>query len=293
MPCPELVPGGGVPDVVIADGHVPADLPGSGNPGKQVQVLPGQVLLDVKGTARFLVRDGREVFIDRYPAASDDAIRLFLLGSVFGTLMHQRGMLVLHGSTVQVEGGCICFLGHSGVGKSTLALEISSRGYPSLGDDVCAISIGEDGLPYAAPSYPQAKLWSHSLGYFGLNATKLRRVRPALDKHAVPLTGSTSDRPLPVKALYILSLANPHVQELEVRPLVGPVKMRALRDHTYRGPFLLALGLASHHFAQIARLVARVPVTRLVRPRFEVPVKPIADVVEVHLASQGIKRRSS
>src|SRR5262249_52822678 len=65
MPCPELVPGSGVPDVVIADGHVPADLPGSGTPGKQVQVLPGQVLLDVKGTARFLVRDGREVFIDR------------------------------------------------------------------------------------------------------------------------------------------------------------------------------------------------------------------------------------
>jgi len=85
-------------------------------------------------------------------------VRLFLLGSAIGALMHQRGLLVLHGSTVKVGDECVVFLGSSGVGKSTLATQLRHRGYACLGDDVCAISIGEDGVPYAAPAYPPASL---------------------------------------------------------------------------------------------------------------------------------------
>ena len=283
--CPELFDAAGRPDVTVKYGAVSTEYATPIHAGGlRSKATPGKLTLEVDQIARFLVRDGTDIVIDRHGDANDDDVRLFLLGSSFGALLHQRGVLVLHGSTIRVGDGCVVFLGRRGAGKSTLAAALARRGYVRLGDDVCAISIGEDGVPYAAPAYPQAKLWLDSLEHLGLDATTLRRVRPTREKRAVPFEGDPSQNPLPVKGLYVLSPSKDRT-DIAIGPIRGPIKIRALRDYTYRLQFLKGFDLARHHFAQITHVASRLPMIRVMRPAHGALMEQVAMAVERDLRS--------
>ncbi len=58
----------------------------------------------------------------------DDDVRLFLLGSVMGAVLHYRGVTPLHGNGFVHEGGAVLVLGNMGVGKSTLAAALVKKG---------------------------------------------------------------------------------------------------------------------------------------------------------------------
>jgi len=259
-------------------------LPGRKRNGVCYQALPGQFLLEVNGVARYLVRGGHEIVIERHAEANDDDVRLFLLGSGFGALMHQRGILAMHGSTVQVDDGCVVFLGKSGMGKSTLATGLARRGYGCLGDDVCAVSIGEDGVPYAAPAYPQAKLWIDSLQHLGIDPAGLRRIRPSLEKRALPLETFSSAARVPVKRLYVLSRPT-NEPSFSIKEMTGPPRIRVLRDYTYRVEYLQGLNVSLRHFKQIVNLASRLSMKRVFCRRGEFAVEKLASVVEADFLS--------
>jgi hypothetical protein len=281
---PELLPGAGAPDVTVVYGAVPRDLPGAKRNGVCYQAIPGQLLHEVDRIARYLVRGGNEIVIERHAEATDDDVRLFLLGPAFAALMHQRGILTLHGSTIKVDDGCVVFLGKCGMGKSTLAIELVRRGYTCLGDDICAISIGEDGVPYAVPAFPQAKLWPTSLEQFGIDPKGLRCIRPSREKRCLPLERFADEDRVPVKRLYVLSHANKE-PELSVKPMTGPPRIRVLRDNTYRVEFLPGLNQAPHHFHQIVYLASRLPLKRVFRQRSGFEVNKLAHAVEADFLS--------
>jgi hypothetical protein len=69
--------------------------------------------LDVPEAGRFLIRAGGEILIDPDPAAGGHDIRVYLLGTCLGVLLHQRGFLVLHASGVAAKGGAVLFAGLS------------------------------------------------------------------------------------------------------------------------------------------------------------------------------------
>jgi hypothetical protein len=54
--------------------------------------------------ARFLLKDGSEIVVEPEPEASVADIPSFILGTVFGILLHQREQIVLHASAVRVNG---------------------------------------------------------------------------------------------------------------------------------------------------------------------------------------------
>src|SRR5581483_11578484 len=131
--CPELLPGTGDVDATVAYGSVPEPVEKPRNPEMWHDGKPGQLICHVAGVARVLVRNGNEIIIDRAPNSTDEDIRLFLLGSALGAMLHQRGVVVLHGSIIKITNdSCILFVGHSGMGKSTLAAVLNRRGYPWL-----------------------------------------------------------------------------------------------------------------------------------------------------------------
>jgi len=140
---------------------------------------------------RFLVRlaqladfqiSGNEIRYEPCSGASDESVGDGLLGLVFGLWLELREVTVLHGCAVQVDGQAIAFLGGSGVGKSTLLLEMVSRGHKLVADDQVVItSRGRDLV--VAPTTPWIKALPDSFVRVGMEPAKLPHVLPAAKKH--------------------------------------------------------------------------------------------------------------
>jgi hypothetical protein len=128
---PGLIAGaqGPAPEVTIRRGPVPDSLPGARASGPTWQIAGKQFLMRIPDIARFLLNDGREIVVAPESEASAADIPIFILGTVFGILLHQREQIVLHASAVRVNGKAVLFAGSSGAGKSTLAAALAQRGY--------------------------------------------------------------------------------------------------------------------------------------------------------------------
>lgn len=265
---PELLalngaPSGGV-DVQICCGSVPAALDNPVARGVFYQAQPGQFLLNLNNIARYFVVDGRTITIERAPAGQDDDLRVFLLGSVFAALLHQREMLVLHGSAIETSAGAVVFVGPSGAGKSTLAAAFARRGYPVLCDDVCAIKLDEQGVPMVYPAFPQLKLWADMLEQLEHEPGGLRRVRAQLEKFALPLAARFRSTPLPLAAVYGLGVHNR--DHLQCEQLEQMKKFQLISNNTYRQHFLNGLGMRKTHFQQVAAVAKQTRIAQVIRP---------------------------
>lgn len=257
IPLPELTVAAEASDtrpvVDIRLGPTPQTLPNAPPPEYGLQVAGDEVLFETPGTARFLVRAGREIIVDILPGGSDRTMRLFLLGSALGILCHQRGLLPLHANAIVADGQAVAFAGHSGAGKSTLAAHFQRAGYEVLCDDVCMIGFDADGRPFAWPGLPRLKLWGEAAAAFGHHRENLDPVMDGLDKYQVPLAGAGAARPIPFHRLYVLSKAEG--AEGGVHRLRGQQAMAALMAQTYRVQYLGPMRLKGRHFQQCAALL--------------------------------------
>ena len=140
------------------------------------------------------------------PEASDDDIRVFLLGSVLGFLLHQRQIFPLHASAIRTEHGAVLFTGHSGAGKSTTLGAMVQRGYAMLADDVSGIVLDDKDRPHVLPAFPSSRLWAESAAKLNLSTKEVSRVRAALDKYVFPVEHFCQET-LPLLGVYVLTQA--------------------------------------------------------------------------------------
>lgn len=278
---PELISGVAPFDVQVSFGPVPEQLSGAALRGVWYQVLPDQFLLDVPGSGRYLVRDGNSITIEPAPGATDAQLRLYLLGSAFGALLHQRGALPIHGSSIETPRGAVIFTGPSGRGKSTLAWEFHRRGYRHLSDDVSVVGFDENGKPRVYPAYPQLSLWADVFDKQGQSHDALQTVHPDLQKFALPTRAHFDPTPAPLHAVYILQTTN--TETFEIQPIKGLEKLQILIANTYRPRFVAGMGKRTAHF-QLATTAGQFILTRRVtRPVEPFQLKQLADLVEKDL----------
>ncbi|MDX8394562.1 MAG: hypothetical protein R8K21_08285, partial [Mariprofundales bacterium] len=93
------------------------------------QCAKDNLWLNVPDIARFLISNGNSITVESAKNSDPQSIRLFLLGSCLGAILHQRGMLILHANAIRFDDGCVLFAGTSGQGKSTLAAAFHHRGH--------------------------------------------------------------------------------------------------------------------------------------------------------------------
>jgi hypothetical protein len=290
LPLPEIIPDDseGDPDAQIVYGSVPADLPNASFVRARFQAAPGAFLLRIEGVARYLVTDGRRIVVEPDAHAYEEDVRLFLLGSAFAALLHQRHDLVLHGSAIEVGGCCVAFLGASGSGKSTLALAFRERGYPILTDDLSVVRAGGDGRLEIQPGYPQAKLWLDSLASVNISGQDLRRIRRSMEKRALPLNASFFRSALPVGRIYVLRPGDS--DEIRIEPVGGSHRFAVLRTHTYRFRYLEGSGSKAEHFQSALQLAQQVHISVVGRPRQPFRLAELADRLEADFASPPVAR---
>jgi hypothetical protein len=268
---------GSPPDLVVRCGSVPSELEDVQQRGAVYQIAHGQFLLDIERVARYLVSGGCEILLERYSQADDKDVRLFLLGSAMGALLHQRGVWPLHGSAVAHEHGAAIFLGASGSGKSTLAGAFQQRGLRVLSDDICAITANPSGRMQVSAAYPRISLWPDSVEKLGGDAQHLQQTHTFQEKYDFPLQ-DFSGNPAAVIAIY--SLYTDDQPGIRLTPLTGFDKVRELTANTYRLHFLTGMQLEQQHFLQAQALAQQARVVRVARPRQPFLLEELADLIE-------------
>jgi hypothetical protein len=278
IPCPELLSQPGEPEVFIHYGAVPDAL-------DEVQAQTGwyqqnseAVLLKIDSIANYLILKGNKIIIDKAMGSHDDEVRLFLFGSAFGALLHQRGLLPVHGSAVEVNGGAMVFVGLRGFGKSSLAGAFQQRGYRIIADDVCVLSPAKEAAPSVYSGFPRLKLWPDTLEKLGKNPQGLRKIIPAVDKRHLPLGKDFCARSRPLRRIYELTVTD--AKEFNLTPLQGLDKLAIIIGHTYRPEFLSGANKKKLHFMQCAAIIHQVEVSRVTRPRQPFRLGDLADLVE-------------
>jgi Coenzyme PQQ synthesis protein D (PqqD) len=217
----------------------------------------------------YYVHHGREIVVTPAPDAGMREVRLFLLGTAWGALCYQRGVLVLHSSVVQTGDGAIAFCGGTGSGKSSAAAWLVARGFRLVGDDLCRFDVAA-GEARVYPAPPRLKLWREALGEMGWSADGLERDHFRLDKFHLPVRGSEASRfttrdasLLPLQAIYLLEWG-----ETGLTRLTGVTGLRRLVESaTYRGELLEPMGRLGEHWERCAEIARHVPIFQFERPR--------------------------
>ncbi len=238
--------GGRPPEVTIRRGPVPDTLPGATVLGPTWQIAGKQFLMRVPDIARFLLKNGNEIVFAVESDAKAADIPVFLIGTVFGILLHQREQIVLHASAVRVNGRAVLFCGASGAGKSTVAAALAQRGHPLVTEDVCTLTMDGSGAPLVHPDGRQLKLWAQAIERLDLAQQRGERVRASLEKFYVEPSEAFTE-PLPLGAVYALREARPpHAPGIE-RPNVVDAAL-LLRRNAYRPLLVRRMDQKANYF---------------------------------------------
>jgi hypothetical protein len=220
----------------------------------------GVLVLVIPEVARFRIAEGTSITIDPEPGVPERNVRLFLLGSAFGALLHQRGLLPLHANAVEIDGRAVAFMGESGAGKSTLAAWFHDHGHRVVADDVCVVRFDDNGA-MVSPGIPRLRLWREALAVTGRHADDYEPSYsgdPGFDKFDVPATAGFGRDSLRLRSVVILDVGD----EMEIEPLQGVAATEAIFNHTYRGQMVAQARNASVHWQACVRLVREVPIFR-------------------------------
>lgn len=246
-------------DVSIRRGRLP---PVSGEQAGLSVEGEGVARLFIPGVGRYRMTTD-EMIVDPDPAASDRNVRLYLLGSAFAAILHQRGLLPLHANAVDIAGRAVAFLGHPGAGKSTLAAWFHDRGFAVLADDVCVVTAEPPSRPLAHAGIPRLRLWREALEASGRKTDDYEMSFDDWDKYNVPTGAAPGPAALPLSHVYLLDRAQ--AEGPSVERLTGAAAVEALVANTYRGAYVPLMGRTAEHLLACARLAARIPVFRASR----------------------------
>ena len=274
------------PDVVMRRGVVASALENPLAAARHWEADEHHFLLRGNGIGRFLMSHGREVIFEPEDGVPVSDCAVFLQGTVIGVLLNQRGGVVMHASAVAVDGKAVLFCGMSGVGKSTLAAALSTRGYGMISDDVCLITFDSDRRPTVRPDARQLKLADTAIEALDLDARRGAPVVGNAEKTYVRPQACWNGTDLPLGAIYVL---RSRLQSVDLIRSLDPVAaLRRLQRQVYRPGMIRRTGLTARYFAATARIVQHAGVYLLERERGLSRLTGTAVMLESHWRRTGL-----
>lgn len=199
--------------------------------------------------------------------AREAVARYDLLGRVLPLVLHARGALCVHGSSVAVGGRGAAFVGSRGRGKSTLALALVEHGALLAGDDVAPLWPGSENEPAVlGPGAPCARVWPDAAAVLRVAAGAVGSPADPSTKRLLPALPASQrlTSAVPLGGIYFISSvpAESRSRAVERIPLGGARAALALVAHATSARLLAADGGAAL-VDRAAALVAQVPVWEL------------------------------
>lgn len=246
------------PDVVIRA----ADLSGYAIPEDVFAVTPDSVMFQIEAIGNFRVTNGDLVEVDVKKETTDDYLAIFLMGSCMGAILHQRGLVPIHGSCVTNGHRSVIITGDSGAGKSTLASEFLHHGWKLLTDDVSVLK-NLEGVPEVQSSYPSQKLWKDTLDQYSEEKKDIHSLyaRGDSNKFGVSVENVFFSGTAPLSLIVRLL---PAEFETTLEPMNGFAKVDQLMRNTYRS-YMIAEENRQRHFQRCVNLSQKIPMALVVR----------------------------
>lgn len=195
-----------IPDVLIQFGEI--ELPESGKSYREVFSFSDEVIINKKSAYLIwdniktcCVSNGNKIIINPYTGFDEKYLRIIILGSAFGILLHQLGRLVLHGNAVKMDNFAIAFLGPSGRGKSTTSLAMHKHGHPLLSDDILSIELDKNN-PLLFSNFPRIKLWPEVIRYFQEDPEIIPKIHLKTNKRYYTIQENFQNMKIPLKTIY-------------------------------------------------------------------------------------------
>jgi len=265
----------GSPDVKIKLGEVPLSLSDYKSKGVFYQAIKDDFIFRMDQVGAFQVRKGKDILIEPQADGNPELMRVFLLGSVFGALLHQRGILALHGSAVSTKDGALVITGRSSSGKSTLAAALTRKAYPFITDDISALHPCEQGYQIHH-GIPQMKLWKDVINKFGIDEN-LKQIRPSVEKYRTLVEKGFNQHAEKVASIIVLGSKNSN--GIEITEIFGMEKFDMLKENTYRYEFINGLQVADQHFQSITNLANSTRIFHVLRPSSPLMIEELADEI--------------
>jgi hypothetical protein len=244
------------------------------------QVNQNEFTLDVERVAWYYARNGNYIEIYPYDGFDKNTLELYLNGSVYGAILHQRTILPLHGSSFiyNKEGIMVC--GESGAGKSSLTAAFCLNGANFLTDDISPVAVNNS-QPIILTLSDRIKLWDDTLFQLNLQKEGLEKIDTDAEKFYFPMDTSNLDQYL-LNRVFILEIHDEI--SVEFQEIKGAEKLTSIRNQIYRLEYLQGMPQnESAFFKTLADVSNNVTVTRIKRPA-EIPVQQLMDLLKKQIA---------
>lgn len=231
----------------------------------------------IKNAGLFFITEGRKIFVLPAPNATESLLRFYLVGTVMGILLYQRGHLVLHASAVNINSEAVAFLGVSGEGKSSTAAAFQAAHYDVMTDDVAPILL-ETRYPTLIPGFPQIKLSREIATVLGHDFESLPPLYATSQKRGYRFKHRFTQTPRPIRHIYVLASDTKFgIECLNHQEAVVELSRHSRPSTLFHKP-------DAQHFRQCANLAKKCPVYRLKRPRNIALLPELVHQVEHHLS---------
>ncbi len=220
--------------------------------------------MNVKGVGWFYASGGNYISLVPSPKATKASIELYLNGSTYGAILHQRKIMPIHGSCFISNNMGVMLCGESGAGKSSLTASFCHNGSTFLTDDVTPIQFSEE-LPFILPLSDRIKLWDDSLNQLNLKKNNLTQISQDYQKFYVAFDSNIAE-PYPLNLIFIIE--KHENDEVKFQELEGIECFTALRNEIYRWEYLEGMRESETSYLQhLIHMSTNITVIKVFRPK--------------------------
>lgn len=277
-------PGGNGADVIVRLDPPVSPVETTTDPSIPVSIhgLSDGLRIDWGGVASYIVTKGREIIIS--PRDNNSSVELLsqpVYGMAFAAILQQQQHLILHGSSVEIEGKSLVILGGKGFGKSTLTAFLLSNGHRFICDDVTALLMNSPEIPQALPGIPRLRLLADAVNVIGQTPDTLP-LAPLVNKHILSVKSKDfATNHVPLHTILLLS----HGDIIALHKMSDSEKMLCLLGGQYFAKYHNMIQPQDHKriFNQCEMLAKSTNIIRLTAPRDLRLLPETAQLLEKHM----------
>lgn len=248
------------------------------------QINQHEFAMQVESIGSFYACNGNEIEYAPAKNATPESVELYLNGSVYGAILHQRNILPLHGSSFVWKKRGILLCGESGAGKSSLTAAFCFAGAEFLTDDVTPF-VFENDRPVIIPLSDRIKLWNDSLQQLNQKNRNLNAIYPGQEKYYFPMQNELHQK-YPLHQMYFIEVSEK--DKIEFTELDGVQLFAALRNEIYRWEYLSSMPETEiSYIQQLLSFTRKVSAYRVHRPR-DIKIEEMAGHLRKHLNEKSV-----